>query len=460
MTAELHALAIDDEPDITNLVAEVLRREGWKVTEAASAEEAFKILHTKNWGAVFCDVRLGGADGFTVLRRFKDEMPATPVILMTGHASGTGALDATSFGAYDYLLKPFGIEELQALSQGIKEQVLNYRPRRVRSPIARTRYQPDLRLLGRSEAFIEVMKLVGRIAATDLPVLLSGESGTGKEVVASSIHSRSGRRDHPFIAVNCGALSAELVESELFGHVKGSFTGADRDHPGLLEAADLGTVFLDEITETTSAFQVKLFRALQHGEIRRVGSNQSQRVDVRVIAATNRQIEEEVAAGRFREDLFYGLNGVSVRLPPLRERREDILLLAKSFAEHVYSLRPQVRFSKEVLGLLEEYPWPGNIHELENAVVRAAAVCDGTIRLKDLPERIQKYSPPQNEVLPSNMEVKFIGDAEEDYKLSVIESRHVAKVLEHTKGNKQAAARLLDIDRKTLDRMIRRHKGE
>jgi DNA-binding NtrC family response regulator len=460
MTAELHALAIDDEPDITNLVAEVLRQEGWKVTEAASAEEAFKILHTKNWGAVFCDVRLGGADGFTVLRRFKEEMPGTPVILMTGHASGAGALDATSFGAYDYLLKPFGIEELQALSQGIKEQILNYRPRRVRSPIAHTKYQPDLRLLGRSEAFIEVMKLVGRIAATDLPVLLTGESGTGKEVVASSIHSRSGRRDHPFIAVNCGALSAELIESEFFGDVKGSFTGADRDRPGLLEAADLGTVFLDEITETTSAFQVKLLQALQHGEIRRVGSNQTQRVDVRVIAATNRQIEEEVAAGRFREDLFYWLNGVSVRLPPLRERREDILLLAKSFAERVYSLSPQVRFSKEVLRLLEEYSWPGNIRELENAIVRAAAVCDGTIRLKDLPERILKYSPPPNEVLLNNMEVKLIGDAKEDFRLSVIENRHVAKVLAHTKGNKQAAARLLDIDRKTLDRMIRRHKGQ
>jgi two-component system response regulator AtoC len=460
MTAELHALAIDDEPAITSLVAEVLRQEGWEVTEAASAEEAFTLLHTKNWGAVFCDVMLGGVDGFTVLRRFKEEMPATPVILMTGHASGTGALDATSFGAYDYLLKPFGIEELQALSQGIKEQILNYRPRRIRSPIARTRYQPDLQLLGRSEAFIEVMKLVGRIAATDLPVLLTGESGTGKEVVASSIHSRSGRRDHPFMTVNCGALSAELIESEFFGQVKGSFTGADNDRPGLLETANLGTVFVDEITETTPAFQVKLLRALQQGEIRRVGSNQNKHVDVRIIAATNRQIEEEVAAGRFRKDLFYGLNGISVRLPPLRERREDILLLAKSFAEQVYSLSPQVRFSKEVLSLLEEYSWPGNIRELENAIVRAAAVCDGTIRLKDLPERIQKYSPPQNEVLPNNTEVKLIDDAEEDYRLSVIENRHVAKVLAHTKGNKQAAARLLDIDRKTLDRMIRRHKGE
>src|SRR5216683_7387457 len=391
MTAKLQALVIDDEPDITGLVAQVLRLDGWDVTEAASAEEAFKILQTRNWGAVFSDVILGGDDGFSVLRRFKQEMPATPVVLMTGHASALGALDATSFGAYDYLLKPFGIEELQSLSQALKEQVLNYRPRRVRSPTAPTKYQPELRLLGRSETFINIMKHIGRVANTNLPVLLSGESGTGKEVIASSIHSRSPRRDHPFVAVNCGAISAELIESELFGHTKGSFTGADRDRKGLWEEADKGTIFLDEITETTPAFQVKLLRALQQGEIRRVGSNQTLKVDVRVIAASNRNVEGEVKAGRFREDLFYRLNAVAITLPPLRDRKEDILLLAKSFAERVYSLSPQVKFSLEALELLEKYPWPGNIRELENAVVRATAVCDGTIRVKDLPERIQQY---------------------------------------------------------------------
>jgi DNA-binding NtrC family response regulator len=459
MTAKLYALVIDDAPDITSLVAEVLRCEGWEAVEAASAEEAFSILHTQNWGAVFCDIMLGGADGFSVLRRFKDEMPATPVVLMTGHASASGALDATSFGAYDYLLKPFGIEEVQSLSQAIKEQVLHYRPRRLRSPISPTKYQPDLRLLGRSEAFIEVMKHIGRIATTNLPVLLTGESGTGKEVVASSIHSRSERRDHPFIAVNCGAISAELIESELFGHVMGSFTGADRDRQGLFEAAHLGTIFLDEITETTPAFQVKLLQVLQQGEIRRMGSNQTQRVDVRIIAASKRNLEEEVAASRFREDLLYRLNAVSVRLPPLRDRREDILLLAKSFAERVYSLSPQVRFSKEAIELLERYPWPGNIRELENAVVRATAVCDGTIRVKDLPERVQKYSQPQAQNFAKNTEASFaVDDAPEEYRLSVMEGRHVAKVLAHTGGNIQAAARLLDIDRKTLSRMIKRHK--
>jgi transcriptional regulator with GAF, ATPase, and Fis domain len=290
-----------------------------------------------------------------------------------------------------------------------------------------------------------------------LPVLLSGESGTGKEVVASSLHSRSSRADQPFVAVNCGAISAELIESELFGHVKGAFTGADRDRRGLWEEADHGTVFLDEITETTPAFQVKLLRALQQGEIRRVGSNHTQRVDVRVVAASNRDVEEEVEAGRFRKDLFYRLNAVSITLPPLRERKEDILLLANCFAERVYSLSPQVKFSMEALRLLEQYPWPGNIRELENAVVRATAICDGTIRVKDLPERVQNYFKTQVEDSKLATEAAELQAVEEWVPLSDVEGRYVTRVLGHTRGNKQAAARLLEVDRKTLDRMIKRH---
>jgi DNA-binding NtrC family response regulator len=248
-----------------------------------------------------------------------------------------------------------------------------------------------------------------------------------------------------------------LIESELFGHTKGSFTGADRDRRGLWEEADHGTVFLDEITETTPAFQVKLLRALQQGEIRRVGSNITQRVDVRVIAASNRDVEQEVEAGRFREDLFYRLNAVSITLPPLRERREDILLLANSFAERVYSLSPQVKFSMEALQFLEQYPWPGNVRELENAVVRATAICDGTIRVKDLPERIQKYFRTKTEGSKTATGTSKQEAAEEWVPLSDVEGRYVAKVLSHTRGNKQAAARLLEVDRKTLDRMIKRH---
>jgi two-component system response regulator AtoC len=452
-----HALVIDDEPAVATLVGTVLREEGWEVTETESAERAFEMLREHEWAVVFCDVLLGGADGFSVLRRFKAELPATKVVLMTGHGSASGALDATSFGAYDYLLKPFGPVQLQSLSQALRAQLPTHQSRRLRAPQADSAYSADVGLLGRSEAFISVMKQVGRVAATNLPVLLTGESGTGKEVVASSLHSRSSRAEKPFVAVNCGAISAELIESELFGHLKGSFTGADRDRAGLWEEADQGTVFLDEITETTPAFQVKLLRALQQGEIRRVGSNQTLKVDVRVIAASNRDVEAEVEAGRFRKDLFYRLNAVSITLPPLRERREDILLLAKSFAERVYRLSPQVKFSLEALQLLEQYPWPGNIRELENAVVRATAVCDGTIRVKDLPERVQKYTGTRPKDSSPTMAASILAD-DNWFPLSTIEGRYVEKVLAHTGGNKQAAARLLDIDRKTLDRMIKRHK--
>jgi two-component system, NtrC family, response regulator AtoC len=450
-----HALVIDDEKQVREFVSTVLRDEGWKVAQSPSAEDAFGRLNEARWSVVFCDVILGGANGYSVLRHFKEKMPEAKVVLMTGHGSAAGALDATAFGAYDYLLKPFGPEELQSLSRALRDQ-LTERPQRS-SPTRRVAaYNSDIELVGRSQAFIEVMKQVGRVSNTNLPVLLTGESGTGKELVASAIHHRSGRSDQPFVAVNCGAIPAELIEAELFGQVRGSFTGADRDRRGLWEEADGGTVFLDEITETNTSFQVKLLRALQMGEIRRVGSNQTQRVNVRVIAASNRDVEQEVSAGRFRNDLFYRLNAVSIVLPPLRERPEDIPPLAQSFADRVYSLSPSVKFSTEALALLEKYNWPGNIRELENAVVRAVAMCDGTIRVKDLPQRVRNHAVKSVEgtrpyAAPDQ-------SAHDDWvSLSDIEGRYVARVLEHTRGNKQAAARILEVDRKTLDRMIKRH---
>src|SRR5207248_533945 len=330
----------------------------------------------------------------------------------------------------------FGAEELQSLSAALREQITSKPPRLTAGQRAGS-YESDIDLVGRSHAFIEVMKQVGRVATTSLPVLLTGESGTGKELVASTLHRRSGRADKTFVAVNCGAIPAELIESELFGHVRGAFTGADRDRRGLWEEADGGTVFLDEITETTPAFQVKLLRVLQQGEIRRVGSNQTMKVNARVIAASNRDVEQEVEAGRFRNDLFYRLNAVSIKLPPLRERREDIPPLAQAFADRVYSLNPAVRFSPEAVTLLERYPWPGNIRELENAVVRAAAMCDGIIRVQDLPERIREYRAE-----PRPTDVEAIADAsEQDWpQLSEIEGRYVARVLQYTRGNKQAAS--------------------
>jgi two-component system response regulator AtoC len=449
------ALVIDDEQSVRDFVCTVLSEDGWDVTSAASAEEAFEMLDQEQWAIVFSDVMLGDADGFEVLRKFKDASPDTKVVLMTGHGNAAGALDATAFGAYDYLLKPFGAEDLQLLSAALRERFTN-KPLRLSAGQRAAPYQSDIDLVGRSHAFIEVMKQVGRVATTSLPVLLTGESGTGKELVASTLHRRSGRADKTFVAVNCGAIPAELIESELFGHVKGSFTGADRDRRGLWEEADGGTVFLDEITETSLAFQVKLLRVLQQGEIRRVGSNHTQKVNVRVIAASNRDVEKEVETGRFRNDLFYRLNAVSITLPPLRERREDIPPLAQSFAERVFSLGPTVRFAREALELLERYDWPGNIRELENAVVHAAAMCDGTIRAKDLPERVRNNS--HHAADDRNRNPAAEPAPQEWLPLARIEGRYVARVLAHTGGNKQAASRVLGVDRKTLDRMIKRHR--
>ena len=456
----MHALVIDDEAVVRRFVAEVLREDGWDVSEAATAESAFERLREESWSLVFCDVMLGGEDGYAVLKRFHLEQPEAQVVLMTGHGSAVGALDATAFGAYDYLLKPFSVNDVQTLSQAIRRRITK-RASRVnekKGAVAPV-YTSDIALIGQSAAFVEAMKLVGRVAPTNLTVLITGESGTGKEIVARAIHRRSRRAAQAFVAVNCGALPSELIESELFGHARGSFTGAERDRQGLFEEADGGTIFLDEITETTPAFQVKLLRALQEGEIRRVGSNRTTHVDVRVIAATNCDLETEVQKGRFRQDLLYRLNTVSLNLPPLRHRSEDIPILVKHFASLARNPGdPDLSFSPEAIHLLKSYHWPGNIRELENTVVRTAALCDHVVRPEDLPERIRKgCDSTAREVEPQTEDATDTAD-EKWPLLAEVEGRYVARVLAHTQGNKLAAARLLGVDRKTIERMIKRHK--
>ncbi|HYX29990.1 MAG TPA: sigma-54 dependent transcriptional regulator [Pyrinomonadaceae bacterium] len=459
---DLKALVVDDDDLIRSNVAEVLSNEGWDVTEAESADRALALLRDDAWSLVFCDVRLSSKndyEGYDVLRTFTEEQPDAQIVLMTGHGSAVGALDAVSSGAYDYLLKPFEIADVKRISQavrgGIEKRARRSDTGELPSPSV---YTSDIELIGVSSAFVEVMKLVGRVASTNLPVLITGESGTGKEIVARAIHRRSTRAEKPFVAVNCGALPAELIESELFGHVRGSFTGATVDRRGLWQEADRGTVFLDEITETTPAFQVKLLRALQEGEIRRVGSNQTQRVDVRVIAATNRDAEDEVRQGRFRQDLLYRLNAVTIHLPALRERREDIRPLAKYFVERTLGedARP-IGFSKEALWMLDNYEWPGNIRELENAIVRATALCDQTVRPEDLPERVRRSFKTIGK--EANGYRSSEGDADDEtlLPLNEIERRHILRVLSRTGGNKQAAARILGIDRTTLQRKLERY---
>ena len=293
------------------------------------------------------------------------------------------------------------------------------------------------------------------MAPTDLPVLITGESGTGKEIVARAIHQRSSRAARPFVAVNCGAIPVELIESELFGHAKGSFTGADRERTGLWVEADGGTILLDEITETSLLFQVKLLRALQEGEIRQVGSNRSQKVNVRVIAATNRKIETEVEQGRFRQDLMYRLNAISIELPPLRERVNDIPLLAAHFLTSSKAASPGHQFSEAAMRSLEGYNWPGNIRELENAVLHAASLSDDIIYPVHLPARIQaNQRTAAYEVSAAGSNEN--GRQEEWQTLAEMEAEYVSKVLASTGNNKQAASRILDIDRKTLTRIMSR----
>jgi DNA-binding NtrC family response regulator len=472
LNENMKALVIDDEDVIRANVADVLREDGWTVSEAESAEHAFELLGRETWALVFCDVKLGGdggQDGFAVLRRFTEEQPQAQIVLMTGHGSAVGALDAVASGAYDYLMKPFDNDEVLAISHAVRNGIEKRARQQTTGDLVPPVYTSDIDLVGQSAAFVEMMKLVGRVAGTNLPVLVTGESGTGKEVVARAIHRRSQRAGNAFVAVNCGAIPAELIESELFGHVRGSFTGATMDRRGLWQEAHLGTIFLDEITETTPAFQVKLLRALQEGEIRRVGSNHTLQVDVRVIAATNRDVEGEMRDGRFRQDLLYRLNAVTLHLPPLRARSEDIMPLARRFAER--SKRAGERslsFSREAIAILESYHWPGNIRELENAIVRATALCDGIVRPEDLPERISRSvnePPPQTQPVAASASASTspqdAGETDEQlFSLSELECRHIRRVLESTHGNKQAAARVLGIDRSTLQRMIKRHNLE
>ncbi len=455
MKQPLQALIIYDEPLVSNFVAEILTAESWSVSEAKNAEQAFEQLSAQKWSLVFCDVILDGTDGYAVLRHFSEKQPEARFVLMTGHGSAVGALDAIALGAYDYLVKPFTVDDILNIAKAVHEQQrIRSKEKSSASDDSPQGYVSDISLIGKSPKFVECLKMVGRIAATNLPVLITGESGTGKEMVAQSIHQRSSRASNSFVAVNCGAIPFELIESELFGHAKGAFTGADRERMGLWEEADGGTILLDEITETSLLFQVKLLRALQQGEIRRVGSNRTLKVDVRVIAATNRDIEEEVRQGRFRQDLMYRLNAVMIHLPPLSERVEDIALLAGHFARQIRpAAASSITFSPAALEIMEKYKWRGNVRELENAVCHAVSLCGDVIYPQHLPARLlqageaaeqfktEQISPTQNNQWHS---------------LAEMQTKYVVQVLAHTGGNKQAAARLLNIDRKTLARVIKR----
>jgi two-component system response regulator PilR (NtrC family) len=434
-------LVVDDERSLREFLEIFFRREGFSVTTAASAKEALIAIDADDFDVVVSDVQLGGSSGIELLCSVKDAAPDTVVIMITAFATTESAIEAMKQGAYDYITKPFKVDELRlVIEKALEKKGLAEENRRLRTALrARTRS-----LVGSSGAMRRVHDLIAQVATTKTNVLVSGESGTGKELVARGIHDLSERREKPFIAVNCGAIPENLLESELFGHVRGAFTGAVSNKPGLVETADGGTLFLDEIGELPQSLQVKLLRLIQEKTLRRVGGNHDQRIDVRIVAATNRDLRAEAEAGRFREDLYYRLNVIQIGLPALRERMEDIPLLVQHFLE-----KYRRELGKDVQGLttaaMEKvlaYPFPGNVRELENLIERAVALARGPVLDVDgLPSSVLERSAKARTPAP----VATAEGANLDEILASYERGLLSDALQRAGGVKKRAARLLGI---------------
>lgn len=373
-----HILLVDDQSSMRLTLTALLKQAGHTLAQAASGEDAIKKIQQSDFDVVVTDLKLDEINGLDVLRAAKASNPLTEVIVLTGHSSVETAVEAMKLGARDYLTKPINGEELKiAVSGAMERQRLKSEVTRLRAAVEKPFQSGNI--VASSPEMKEVLEMVGRVAPTDATVLIQGESGTGKELVARAIHQNSHRNDAPFIPINCGALPENLLESELFGHVKGAFTGAIGAKKGLFEEADGGTLFLDEIGETTPATQVKLLRVLQDGEVRRVGSNTAVKTDVRIIAATNQRLQTRIRQGDFREDLYYRLQVILLNLPPLRDRKGEVLPLVHHYLDmHAKKMgKPGLALSKEAEQALIEYPWPGNVRELANVVERAVILCRG-----------------------------------------------------------------------------------
>jgi len=445
-------LVVDDQADMRSLLSDVLDSEGYRVGTADSGEKALEVLVEQQYDLVLTDLRMKGMLGTTLLSEIKHRYPETGVILMTAFGTIETAIEAIKGGATDYLIKPVKTEDvLRIVGRAVREVQL----RREVTHLRREVYKEYSfhQILGKSRPMQEVFELIRRVADSPSNVLITGESGTGKELVAKAIHYNSDRRESPFVPVNCAAIPEQLLESELFGHVRGAFTDAKTDRLGLFEEAQKGTIFLDEISELPLMLQAKLLRAIQEREIRRVGSTKSVAVDVRIIAATNLNLAEEVKAKHFREDLYYRLNVIELRIPPLRERRDDIPLLVDSFLRKCAksNRKPLEGISESALALLIDYPWPGNVRELENIIERAVTLARGEkIVPEDLPATVQG----------SRGDRKVLDDAaERTLPLQQVEWEYIKKILEKTGGNKYQAAQTLGIDRKTLYRKLAEMEG-
>lgn len=438
-------LIVDDDPVALDLLREVLSKEGYEVVSALSAEEAISQGIENIFDVIITDVRMGEKDGMDVLRSFKKTSPETAVIMITAFGSIDTAIEAIREGAFDYISKPFKLEEIKITVRRALEQRRLLRENQYYRQELLEKYQFK-NVIGRTPQMFQVYKTIARVADTKSTILLYGERGTGKELVARSIHYNSQRSDRPFVTVDCASLVETLMESELFGHVRGAFTGALQAKRGLFEEAAGGTLFLDEVGNLSLSTQAKLLRFLQEFEIKRVGGTENIKVDVRVIAATNQFLEPLVKSGNFREDLFDRLNVVPISLPPLREKKEDIPLLIIHFLQKSSEEnRKQIsHISPEALDILTQYSWPGNVRELRHTIERAVVLSTQPIILpEDLPKKMLE------EV--KGKEIQF---PEELLPLREVERRYVLKVLRETKGNKKKASEILEIDRTTLYRIL------
>jgi DNA-binding NtrC family response regulator len=450
MTHTPAILVADDDQVARDLLAEALTSEGYHVRVAGGGEECVRLAEGEPFDIALVDLRMPGLDGLSVLRKLAVIQPELSVVILTAFATIETAIEAVNAGAYDYLSKPFRMEEIKVVVRRTLElRRLARENRQYRQELhARRGFES---LVGQSPQMVEIYKLVARVAGLDTTVLIQGETGTGKELVARAIHRASARADHPFVVVDCTALPEALFESELYGHERGAFTGALTTRRGLLETSTGGTCFLDEIGELAPALQAKLLRTLQERTIRRVGGNETIPVNVRIIAATNRDLRKLTEAGTFRDDLFYRLNVVTITVPSLRERAMDVPLLARHFLEKFgqESGRPVKRLAPEALTLLSAYHWPGNVRELEHLIERAGALSSSdTLLPDDFPGHLREASERAPRLPAADMT------------LEDVKRWYVNKILEEAGGNKVRAAELLGIDRRTLYRILDRQAAE
>ena len=453
-------LIADDDPVSCQLFAETLEAEGFRVDQVTSGSEALERLHDGSHDLLIIDVRMPGISGLEVTRVVHKQYPSLPIIVMTAFGSIETAVEAIREGAFDFISKPMNLAELNKIvARALSQRALG---RHSQNQASAQDEQPTQlgKIIGKSPAMLEVYKTVARVAPTKSTVLILGESGTGKELIARAIHEHSPRADKPFVAVDCGALTETILESELFGHMRGSFTGAFADKKGVFEEAQGGTCFLDEIGGISPNLQARLLRVLQEHEIRRVGGKDWLPVDVRVVAATNQNLSEGVAKGSFRQDLYYRLDVITIQLPPLRERTDDIPLLAQHFLKYYgqQSGKPIPAFSDKAMELLCSYPWPGNIRELENAVEQAVALSyQPVLTPDDLPREVREQRAARFASVASENGQFVFPDTPS---LEEVKKRYVLHVLQRTGGNISASARILNVDRRSLYRMLARYKIE